>query len=39
MKKRQKVNQKKSEAMFTKTASRTHQKNLAGNPMRGGIRL
>ena len=39
MKKRAKVDSKKSKQLFTRTASRTHQKNLAGNPMRGGIRL
>lgn len=39
MKKRQKVDSKKSKAEFTRTASVTHKKNVAGNPMRGGIRL
>ena len=39
MKKRSKVDSKKSKKMFTETASRTHRKNVAGNPMRGGIRL
>lgn len=39
MKKRSKVDSKKSKQEFTRTASRTHQKNVAGAPMRGGIRL
>ena len=39
MKKRFKPNQQKAQAQFTRTASKTHWKNLAGNPMRGGIRL
>lgn len=39
MKKRAKVDAKKSKQEFTRTASRTHVKNLAGNPMRGGIRM
>jgi len=39
MQKRQKMNQKKSEKLFERTAAVTHKKNLAGNPMRGGIRL
>lgn len=39
MKKRFKPNQKQAKKEFTQTASRTHQKNVAGAPMRGGIRL
>jgi hypothetical protein len=41
MKKRQRMNQKKSEWVFARTASVTHKKNLpaASGPMRGGIRL
>jgi hypothetical protein len=37
--KRHKMNRSKSKKLFTSTASRTHKKNVAGNPMRGGIRL
>lgn len=37
--KRQKVEAKKSKAEFSRTASRTHKKNVADAPMRGGIRL
>lgn len=37
--KRHKVSSGKSKRMFSSTASRTHWKNIAGNPMRGGIRL
>ncbi|UDN67837.1 hypothetical protein [robinz microvirus RP_143] len=37
---RSKMSGKKSKRLFTKTASRTHQRNVPrGNPMRGGIRL
>lgn len=39
MKKRSKPNQQKARAEFTRTASKTHWRNLAGAPMRGGIRL
>lgn len=39
MKKRAKIDLKKSKRDFSKSASQTHKKNLAGNPMRGGIRL
>lgn len=39
MKKRQKVDSKKSKAEFSRTASVTHRKNVADAPMRGGIRL
>jgi len=28
-----------SRKQFSATASRSHRKNFAGNPMRGGIRL
>jgi len=37
--KRQSMSGKSSRKLFSKTASRTHKKNLRGNPMRGGIRL
>lgn len=42
MSKRHKLQQKKSEHLFSKTASKTHVKNVqrdSGAPMRGGIRL
>jgi len=39
MKKRSAIPNKKSRKLFSKTASKTHKKNVAGNPMRGGIRL
>jgi len=41
MSKRFKMSKKSSKHQFTKYASRTHKKNVAGtgNPMRGGIRL
>lgn len=39
MKKRVALSGKKSRKLFTATASKTHKKNLNGNPMRGGIRL
>lgn len=40
MKKRRTLSKNKSRKMFTRTASRTHKKNLiTGRPMRGGIRL
>lgn len=39
MKRRQKMSRKGSKKLFTATASRTHKKNVSGNPMRGGIRL
>ncbi|WNK14064.1 MAG: hypothetical protein [Microvirus sp.] len=38
MRKRFKINRKKSRKSFTKGALRVHGKN-SGNPMRGGIRL
>lgn len=39
MKKRSKIPSKSSKRLFSKTASKTHKKNLRGVPMRGGIRL
>ena len=36
---RNKINRETSKKMFTKSASRTHYKNLQDRPMRGGIRL
>jgi len=36
---RQKLSRGRSKRVFSKTASRAHRKNFAGNPMRGGIRL
>ncbi len=36
---RQKMKRSKSKKYFSKTASKTHKKNVAGKPMRGGIRL
>nr|QJB19141.1 MAG: hypothetical protein [Microvirus sp.] len=37
--KRHSMSRKSSKRQFSATASRTHKKNVAGNPMRGGIRL
>jgi len=37
--KRYSMNGKSARKLFSKTASRTHKKNLRGTPMRGGIRL
>lgn len=38
--KRQKMSNKRSKRLFSKTASMTHKRNAnRGNPMRGGIRL
>lgn len=37
--KRFKPNQRKARKVFTRTASKTHIKNVAPSPMRGGIRL
>jgi len=37
--KRFKMSKSSSRRNFTKGAVLTHKKNLAGNPMRGGIRL
>lgn len=39
MAKRYKLPGKSSRKMFTRTAQRTHGKNMLGTPMRGGIRL
>lgn len=39
MKKRMKLSKRKSKRLFSKTASRTHRKNIPIMPMRGGIRL
>lgn len=39
MKKRSSMPRKKSKKLFSKTASRTHKKNITNRPMRGGIRL
>ena len=39
MKKRRKLSRKGSKRLFTRTASKTHIKNVTRNPMRGGIRL
>lgn len=38
MSRRHRVNRRHDKKRFTKTAVRTHKKNIA-NPMRGGIRL
>lgn len=37
--KRRKMGKKRSRKDFSKKAARTHYKNLAPEPMRGGIRL
>lgn len=39
MRARKKLSRKGSEAYFTATASKTHWKNVAPRPQRGGIRL
>jgi hypothetical protein len=39
MAKRHKMSRRASRRSFTRGASRTHRKNVAGAPMRGGIRL
>jgi len=36
---RKRMKRHKSKRLFSRTASRTHKKNLRGKPMRGGIRL
>jgi hypothetical protein len=36
---RHKMSSRHSKKLFSNTAKRTHKKNVAGNPMRGGIRL
>lgn len=37
--KRFKVNKKRANKRFNKTANRTHKKNMKAVPMRGGFRL
>lgn len=37
--KRKKMSKGRSKRLFSKTAKGTHKKNVAGRPMRGGIRL
>lgn len=39
MRRRKKMNRKKSRRSFTKGAVKTHKKNVASGAMRGGIRL
>lgn len=39
MKRRFKISNRSSKKLFSRTASRTHRRNVSGNPMRGGIRL
>lgn len=39
MRKRKRLSKKGSRRLFTKTAGRTHRKNVSPGPMRGGIRL
>lgn len=39
MRSRKKLTRRSSRKLFTRTASRTHKKNLNTRPMRGGIRL
>mgnify|MGYP007065339654 CR=1 FL=1 len=39
MAKRKRMSKRRSRRSFTKGAVRTHRKNVAGAPMRGGIRL
>lgn len=39
MAKRNKLSRKSSRKLFTRTAKKTHVKNLNVRPMRGGIRL
>lgn len=39
MKKRSKMPYKKSKKLFSKTASKSHRKNTANRPMRGGYRI
>lgn len=36
---RHKMSKSSSKGLFSKTASKTHVKNVQGAPMRGGIRL
>lgn len=37
--KRFKMNKGRSKRLFSRTASRTHGRNVSAGPMRGGIRL
>lgn len=37
--KRHKLNRRKSEKSFSRTAGHTHVRNIRDKPMRGGIRL
>lgn len=37
--KRKKMTRKQSRKYFSKTAKKTHKKNVLARPMRGGIRL
>lgn len=39
MAKRSKMPQRQSQKHFTRHAMKAHPKNMAANPMRGGIRL
>lgn len=39
MKKRQKMSRRGSKKLFSRTAKKTHARNVLGRPMRGGIRL
>jgi len=36
---RKKIGKSKSRKLFSKTARRTHKKNLRATPMRGGFRI
>lgn len=36
---RRKMNRRKSERLFSKTASKTQAVNMRSNPMRGGFRI
>lgn len=37
--KRQKMGNRQSRRLFTRTADKVHPRNMQGAPMRGGIRL
>jgi hypothetical protein len=39
MKRRRHMTRRRSKRLFTKTAKRTHRRNVHARPMRGGIRL
>lgn len=39
MRKRFRPNQRRTKKNFTRTARKTHKKNVVAGPMRGGIRL